>query len=100
MTVGLMSPYSDRSANQIELFNETCVILINYHLICFTDFVLDLEKKDQVGYSLIAVTIFYIVVNLSLISFQNIVTLCRKIKLYRLKLNRQKRIKVAQTIKL
>jgi hypothetical protein len=79
----------------MELFNETCVILINYHLICFTDFVLDLEKRDQVGYSLIAVTLFNIAVNLSLISYQNMVRLCRKIKLYRLKLTGQKAIEVA-----
>lgn len=68
MIVGLMCPYSLRSANQMELFNETCVILINYHLMCFTDFVLELERRDQVGYSLIVVTILNVAVNLLVIS--------------------------------
>jgi hypothetical protein len=85
MVVGLMSPYSLRSANAMELFNESCVLLINYHLICFTDFLKDLRNRDQVGFSLIVLTILNIAVNLGQITFMNMSKVLRKIKIFRLK---------------
>lgn len=39
----------------MELFNEVIFHLVTYHFICFSDFVLDLERQFQVGYSLFGV---------------------------------------------
>lgn len=94
-TIGLMSPYSEKSANRIELFNETCVILLNYHLICFTDFVQELYIRDWIGNILILVTILNVAVNLFVISLQNIELLSWKAKLFVLKILQQREIKKA-----
>ena len=47
----------------MEVFNEFCVLIAIYHLIAFTELFYDPEMKFNVGFSLIAVVLLYILVN-------------------------------------
>lgn len=39
--IGLVKPYKESKFYTLELLNEFFVALVNYHLICFADFVTD-----------------------------------------------------------
>lgn len=39
--VGWVAPFVSASLNFIELINEYFILVANYHLFCFTDFVID-----------------------------------------------------------
>jgi hypothetical protein len=41
----------------MDLFNEFIVLVINYHLLCFTNFLSDPDMREYVGYSMIMVII-------------------------------------------
>ena len=56
-------PYVEQNDIWLELINEVLVLLAFYHLFAFTDFVLDPEVRFTMGYSLITVTSFAILVN-------------------------------------
>ena len=47
-------PLSTPSAVVLEVFNEITIVLLTYHMICFTDFVPDANTRYPVGYSYIA----------------------------------------------
>jgi hypothetical protein len=51
------------SDRRLEYFNEWCILICQYHFICFTAFVSDSHAKFFVGYSLIAVVTFNFFVN-------------------------------------
>lgn len=52
---------------KIELFNDTCLILLVYHVMHFTDVIADPQMRYDIGTSCIILTILTIVVNLALI---------------------------------
>ena len=53
----------------MQLFNEVFVVLTSYHLIPLTEFMTDLEiRNNVVGKSLIGVTLFNLAVNIGLAS--------------------------------
>ena len=35
----LVKPFEDPNLNKLEIFNELCILVTGYHLICFSDFV-------------------------------------------------------------
>ena len=43
MVVGETKPFIVRSENYLELFNEFSTLIVNYHLMMFTNFVPDLN---------------------------------------------------------
>lgn len=53
--------------NRLEIFNETSVLLVSYHLYYFTDFIDDPVLKYEIGWMIIAVTLLNIVVNIGVI---------------------------------
>ena len=58
------------SENRMQLFNEFCVVLLSYHLFALTDFMTDLETRNNlVGKSLVVVTLFNLGVNILLALF-------------------------------
>ena len=58
------------SKNRMQLFNEVFVVLISYHLIPLTDFMTDLDVRNNlVGKSLIVVTLFNLAVNILLVLY-------------------------------
>jgi len=46
--------------------NEFAIIILNYHLISLTDFVLDGTRRSEIGYSMIALVCLVLVVNLGI----------------------------------
>jgi hypothetical protein len=54
--------------NNRELFNEFVSLIVNYHLMMFTDFVPDVNTREHIGMSLVVVTGGHLVVNLLMIS--------------------------------
>ena len=66
---GIVEPMIQISKNRMQLFNEVFVVIISYHLIPLTEFMTDLELRNNlVGKSLIAVTLFNLAVNIGLAS--------------------------------
>ena len=67
---GLVEPMTVVSKNRMQLFNETSMIILSYHLIPLTDFMTDIETRNNfVGKSLIVVTLFNLGVNILLVLF-------------------------------
>jgi hypothetical protein len=93
MIVGLSSPLKSRSDHRMELVNESFVLMTNYHLLLFTDFVLDLDVRDLVGKSLVALTVGNCILSIGLTVVIILQKLCRKLKLFYLALKRSLRIK-------
>jgi hypothetical protein len=84
--VGLIEPFIQIQTNRLELINEAFTLLINYHLICFTDFVADPSMRKLVGLSLIYTSLSNILINLGLIvAFASLLG-ARKLKMAYLKL--------------
>ena len=66
---GVVEPMTEIIKNRMQLFNEVFVVIISYHLIPLTDYMTDLEiRNNLVGKSLIAVTLFNLAVNIGLAS--------------------------------
>jgi hypothetical protein len=59
-------PHSSHLTTRVNIFNEVIIMFMNYHLICFSNFNLDLLARFQMGYSQISLIGLLIVVNLSI----------------------------------
>ena len=46
------------------IFNELCILAVSYHLIVFTPFVDNIDIQYNVGWSVIAITVLNILVNM------------------------------------
>jgi len=73
--VGTTEPYKLKSLNRIEIFNEFNLLLVNYHLTCLTDLVQDGDTRYTIGWSMIAVTLVGIVVNLTILGKEQVAKL-------------------------
>ena len=56
-------PFIIRKQNRIELFNECCIIVITFHMLCFSDWVPHSEIQQKVGISMISLSVFKTVIN-------------------------------------
>jgi hypothetical protein len=69
-------------SNALELFNESCLLIMSYHLLFFTDYVLDDPYiQYDIGFSVICIMSLNIIVNMALIlkeSVHNIVINIKK----------------------
>ncbi len=50
--------------NRLEIFNEFCILAAAYHLLLFTDFIESPEFQYKIGWSIVGITTFNIVVNM------------------------------------
>jgi hypothetical protein len=69
--------------NRLEIFNESCILAASYHLFSFTDFVPEPDLQYRIGWSLIGVTVFNIVMNMFFMIYmtaKKIKLLCQKLK--------------------
>ena len=66
--VGLEKPFESKSFHFFELFNEFFIAVINYHLMCFADFVDD-SRREWTGMSMIVTISLNLAVNFSFIMF-------------------------------
>jgi hypothetical protein len=65
----LARPFENPTLNRLEIFNELCIIGAAYHLFVFTQFVDDPKLQYNVGWSMIGVTTFNIVVNMAIMAY-------------------------------
>jgi len=89
---GLANPYTTKEKLFFEQFNECFIIIINYHLMCFADFVQDDWTRGIVGWSMMATVGFNLIINIGYImvgavmdSYKNIRFKYARWKLERLK---------------
>lgn len=59
-----IKPFKEKLLNNLEVFNELCVLAKSYHLLLFTSLVADVEIKYKVGWSFIGVTAINILANM------------------------------------
>ena len=74
---GFLRTRQVRASNLMDRFNEAKLIVIMYHIICFTQFVPDPETQFLVGYSCMAVVISGLSINMIELVTQP-VRLCRR----------------------
>jgi len=72
LLVGHVKPFTNWSANWIELGNEFSTLVVNYHLMCFTNFVPEPETKEYIGDSLVWFTVANLAVNLAIVAFNSL----------------------------
>jgi hypothetical protein len=78
--VGTQEPFKDRIRRSLDLFNEWIVLVINYHLLCFTNFVSDPTAREYLGYSMTAVTCLFLVINLGYALTGILSKSCKRVK--------------------
>jgi hypothetical protein len=65
--VGYLRPFEGGTpANRMETFNEVVLLLIMYTMMCFTDFVPDLETQYGIGYVACSLVAGHLLVNLAI----------------------------------
>ena len=77
----LIQPFKEKAINRLEIFNEICIITINYHLFLLTDFVSDPSIQYNVGWSILLITVINISINMGYMMFLSAVLLIRKIRI-------------------
>ena len=65
-------PLDSKGANYIEVLNEVTLLLLTYHLWCFTDFVGEPETRNYLGFAFIATTQSNILVHLILMIIETV----------------------------
>ena len=70
--IGHTEPFKLKSKARIELFNEFNLLVINYHLTSLTDWVSDGDTRYIIGWSMIAVAVFGILVNLIVLAREQV----------------------------
>lgn len=64
---GGVQPFETRFRRNLDFFNEYCILIITWHMMCFTDFILEMETQWLVGWSMIACISFNALVNIIII---------------------------------
>jgi hypothetical protein len=57
-------PHIEKSRCYIEIFNEIMIMIINYHMVSFSEFNLDVDMQFNMGYSLIGFIFLVVFVNI------------------------------------
>ena len=84
-------PYKSFMQNIQEVFNECTVIVASYHLFCFTEWIFDMERRFELGWSLIAVIVLNVFFNIALLAFVVLKSAYIKLrKSYYLRIKKQK----------
>lgn len=85
IVVGYTRPFLYVSEVYIELINEFATLVLNYHLLCFTDWVDDVDTREIMGKSLVYTTLINLGINFTLIASKSLLLFCRKARLRYLK---------------
>jgi len=85
MFTGYCRPFIIPIQNDLELINETLILLNSYFMMIFSDFVLDLHARYVMGWANLTIIGLLILVNLILIMLTTGALVLHKIKLIYLK---------------
>ena len=75
--VAAIRPYKMRQQNNREIFNEYFIFNASLSMTVFTNWVPEVENQEFIGFILIGITIFVIVINLGIIIFQSLKSLVK-----------------------
>ena len=64
---GGVQPFDTRFRRRIDLFNEYSILLITWHIMCYTDFVVSSDMQWLVGWSMILCICLNAFVNISIV---------------------------------
>ena len=81
MLIGYKSPFKEASRNTAQLVYESYIVFFVYHILCFTDFVIDTTTKNYVGYSAItclALHILYFYIAVLYFAVKGLIRSCRR----------------------
>lgn len=84
--IGLERPFQSQTRNKVEMLEEMAIIVLSYHCFCFTDWISDLEVRNNLGYSIIVCMGLHLFVFISVTIFASIkdcIATCRKNKIIR-----------------
>ena len=70
--IGTWSVLQSKKAEALELFNESFIMLIMYHMICFTDVIPHQETRDYIGKSCMICISLHIIGNLLVMSAESL----------------------------
>jgi len=70
--IGQIEPFKHKSKARLETFNEVNLLLVNYHLTSLTDWVSDGDTRYIIGWSMIAVTVLGILVNMIVLAREQV----------------------------
>ena len=94
--MGHARPYLTRKDHWLEMTNEFLIRLVLISLlVCQTDFVQDVKAKSDMGYAFIALIVFVVTLNFSLVTIENTRLLCQKIKIRYLKREQANKLRKA-----
>ena len=90
--IGMAEPYKVKSHSFFERFNESFVMILNYHLLCFSGFVVDIKTRNLVGWVMVVTIGICLFINMLYIIGHAIkdAYIKYRIKYYQWKLNRLK----------
>ena len=57
-------PHLEKNKTRIEIINESAVMILNYHMVSFSDYNLHSEAQFNMGYSYVIFVAILVVVNL------------------------------------
>jgi len=69
--LGRVGPFVEKSKIRFEFFSEVTLMLVMYHMICFTPFVPDVQVRFNLGYSVCAVISFHLLLSFGLLAKRN-----------------------------
>ena len=76
-------PFASKTRNTVEILEECSIMLINYHVFCFTDFVASAEVQHYyVGYSLVICVVLHLFLFLTGLFVANTRSNIRKLSIY------------------
>ncbi len=87
-----MLPYRNRVISIQEVVNESTVVIASYHLLCFTEWIYDIDRRLECGWSLLILIALNVLFNITLILTFVIKTFYRNLRLRLLKRNHKKKI--------
>ena len=79
--LGYTKPFVSKWRNMFEAVEEYSIIVIMYHIFCFTDWLPDLEVRHNLGYSIIlcmALQLFTILGIMLFLSLRSCILACRR----------------------
>lgn len=79
---GYCEAMADRATNKLHLMNQAFVLLITYHLYQFTEFMTDLQTRDEVALSLVVITLTNVALNLGVLYSKTLVLCFTRTKLH------------------
>lgn len=82
--VGYYRPWLEPSEWKKQLASETLIMIVYYHLMCFTPFLPDHATQKQVGWSVISIVALHLVGAIAYIFFIDAKVIKRRFKLWRL----------------